>query len=202
MEIVFEILKVALPAITTGLFTFIITKYTYNKNRPLDKLEIAYNRIYYPIYKIVSDKNINIDIAINKINIYLLKYNKYVDISTKRIFKSLCECKKETKKKSIYKKFKDNIFNKNSYIRRRLGYLEPSLIELYKYSIPSTKSLIRIIAELYIIYFTLFLGTIAANCKNEKLLNILINALLIFGVILIGEIVYCFIRFLYYIFRK
>lgn len=202
MEMVFDILKVVLPAITTGLFTFIITKYTYNKNRPLDKLEIAYNRIYYPIYKIVSDKNINRDVAIDKINRYLLKYNKYVDISTKRIFESLHKCKKETKKKFVYQKFKDNIFNKNSYLRRKLGYLEPNLVELYKYSMPSTKSMIRIILELYIIYFTLFLGTITTNCENKKFLNASINTLLVFCVILIGEIVWCFIRFLYYKIRK
>lgn len=35
-----------LPAIIAGFFTFYITKYTYSKNQPLDKLEIAYNNIY------------------------------------------------------------------------------------------------------------------------------------------------------------
>lgn len=58
METLFEILKVILPAVITSLFTFFITKYTYNNNRPLDKIEMAYNRIYYPIYKNVFDNGI------------------------------------------------------------------------------------------------------------------------------------------------
>lgn len=68
MEILFEVLKVILPAIIAGLFTFFVTKYTYNSNRPLDKMEVAYSRIYYPLYKIVSDKKMNdyIDEVIKK----------------------------------------------------------------------------------------------------------------------------------------
>lgn len=57
MENIFDVLKIILPAITTGLFTFLITKYTYNKNKPLDKMEKAYDEIYYPLYKIIiNDK--------------------------------------------------------------------------------------------------------------------------------------------------
>lgn len=202
MEIVFEILKVVLPAITTGLFTFIITKYTYNKNRPLDKLEIAYNRIYYPIYKIISDKNIDMDTAIDKINIYLLKYNKYVDISTKRIFKLLCECKKETQKKSIYQKFKDNIYNRNSYLRRKLGYLEPGFFQLYKYSLPSTKSFIRLIGEFCVMYMSVVLSTILTNFENKIYVNVTLIIFSLFTLIFILELVWCFLRFLYYKIRK
>lgn len=43
MGIFIEIMKIVLPTIVGGIFTFLITKYTYNKNVPLDKLEIAYN---------------------------------------------------------------------------------------------------------------------------------------------------------------
>ena len=202
MEIVFDILKAILPAIIAGLFTFIITKYTYNKNRPLDKLEIAYNRIYYPISKIISDKDISISTAIDRINKYLLKYNKYVDISTKRIFESLRECKKETKKKSIYQRFKDNIYNKNSYLRRRLGYLEPSFLQLYKYSMPSTKSLMRITLEFCIIYFALILSSITRNLENSIYFEITFIVFMVFFLIMIMEILWCFIRFLYYKIRK
>ena len=53
MESLMEILKIILPPLVTGTITFIITKYTYNKNRPLDKLEITYNRVYYPIYRLI-----------------------------------------------------------------------------------------------------------------------------------------------------
>ena len=50
IDIILELLKVVLPVVITGLFTFFVTKYTYSKNIPLDKLEITYNRVYYPIY--------------------------------------------------------------------------------------------------------------------------------------------------------
>ena len=50
MKILFEVLKVILPAIISGIFTFIVTKYTYNKNKPLDKLEIAYDKVYKTLF--------------------------------------------------------------------------------------------------------------------------------------------------------
>ena len=46
MKSFFEILKIFLPALTTGLFGFITAKYSYSKNVPVEKMEIAYNRIY------------------------------------------------------------------------------------------------------------------------------------------------------------
>lgn len=43
MGIFIEIMKIVLPTIVGGIFTFLITKYTYNKNVPLDKLKNLYN---------------------------------------------------------------------------------------------------------------------------------------------------------------
>lgn len=203
METLFEILKVILPAVITSLFTFFITKYTYNNNRPLDKIEIAYNRIYYPIYKIISDKNITNDIneIIKRCKLYFTKYEKYADISTKKLFKELCGCNKETKKKSIYQSFKDNIYNRNYYLRRRLGYLEPSFIQLYKYAISGTKSLFRITIGLCLLYATLVLCGITMNISNM----IFTSSAVIFTVSLVWiicELLWCFFRFLYYKIRK
>lgn len=203
MEIIFEILKVVLPAIITGLFTFFITKYTYSNNRPLDKMEIAYNRIYFPIYKIISDKNISNDIneVVDKCKIYFVKYDKYIDISTKRLFKTLCNCNKDAKKKSIYKNFKGNIYDRNSYLRRRLGYLEPNFVQLYKYTTPGAKSLFRITIGLCLLYATLILGGITMNISNI----IFTASVVIFAVSLVWiicELLWCFLRFLYYKIRK
>ncbi|RKJ18871.1 hypothetical protein D7X48_16315 [bacterium D16-50] len=203
METLFEILKVILPAVITSLFTFFITKYTYNNNRPLDKIEIAYNRIYYPIYKIISDKNITNDIneIIKRCKLYFTKYEKYADISTKKLFEELCGCNKETKKKSIYQSFKDNIYNRNYYLRRRLGYLEPSFIQLYKYAISGTKSLFRITMGLCLLYATLVLCGITMNISNM----IFTSSAVIFTVSLVWiicELLWCFFRFLYYKIRK
>lgn len=197
----FETLKVILPAITAGLFTFFITKYTYNKNRPLDKLEIAYNRIYYPIYKMISDDNLCMDEIINKCNTYILKYNKYVDISTKKIFELLYTCTKKAKKKSIYKNFKDNIYNRNSYLRRRLGYLEPNFAQLYKYAEPGLKLLFRITIGMCILYVTLILCSITINI-SETIFSVCVTIFTISLLWIIVELIWCFLRFLYYKIRK
>ena len=154
MEIIFEALKILLPSIITGLFAFFIAKYTYHKNIPLDKLEISYNRIYYPIYQIISNEN-DLKKIIDKCMLYFCKYNKYIDASTIRLFNLLCECGKETKRKSIYRRFKDNIYDRNSYLRIRLGYLQPSFAQMYKYAMPSTKSFCRIMIGLFFIYVSL-----------------------------------------------
>lgn len=204
MNTIFEIFKMISPSIITGLCTFLITKYTYNKNRPLDKMETAYNRIYYPIYKIISDKNINknIDMVIDKSKIYFIKYDKYVDLSTKRLFKSLCECDKEAKRKSVYQSFKDNIYNRNSYLRVRLGYLEPNFFQIYKYAAPSSKSAFRITLEFCIIYLSAILITIATKLKNEMFLKIVLFVFLCLLFIMVIEVIWCFLRFLYYKIRK
>lgn len=204
METVVEILKVILPVIITGLFTFFATKYTYNNNRPLDKIEIAYNRVYYPIYRIISDENINKDInyVINKSKTYFIKYDKYIDISTKKLFESLCKCNKETEKKSIYQKFKDNIRNKSYYLRVRLGYLEPNFYNQYKYSSPSAKSSYRILIEIIMTYFSVCLTIITVNFKNNIYFTIAATVFLSLLIILFIEILGRFFRFIYYKIRK
>lgn len=210
MKIFIEIVKVMLPAITTGFFTFLITKYTYNRNRPLDKMETAYSRIYYPIYKIISDENINKDInkVIDKSKIYILKNNKYIDISTQRIFDSLCKCNKEAKKKAIYKNFKGNIYEKNAYLRRKLGYLEPNLFQQYKYLSPSYKTGIRIVLEFCVIYVSFIISYIIIDYYNYDIKKIdgivfIPFILLILSIFLIvGELFYAFMRWIYYKIRK
>lgn len=203
MKTLFEILKVILPAIITSLFTFFITKYTYNNNRPLDKIEIAYNRIYYPIYRIISDKNIdkNINEVIKRCESYFTKYEKYSDLSTKRLFEALCNCNEETKKKSIYQSFKDNIYNRNSYLRRRLGYLEPGFIQLYRYSTPASKSAFRIAIWVCVLYVALIVCNITANISNT-IFNVSVTTFVIFFILIICELLWCFLRFLYYKIRK
>ena len=198
MTSLFEILGNILPAIIAGLFTFFITKYTYNKNRPLDKLEIAYNRVYYPLYRLINNEDDNTNLIIDKTKFYIDKYDKYIDRSTLRAFKILCKCNTEIKKKDAYQNFKNNIYNRNSYLRRRLGYLEPSFLQIYTYSSKSEKSTFRILMELCGFYIFM---VIAAYIKGESQLYCIYILLLIF-VILIIELVCKFIKFLYYKIRK
>lgn len=203
MEIVISLLEKIVPVIITGLFTFFITKYTYNKNKPLDKIEIAYNRVYYPLYKILSDKGINDDInsVIDKSKIYFKKYSKYIDNSTIRLFELLCQCENKTEKKNIYQKFVDHIYNRNSYLRNRLGYLEPSFWQLYNVSSAKAKFIMRILIECCAFYFVLILCSITMNIFNTifDIFFVIIPGSLLW--ILCDAIGYLF-RFLYYKIRK
>lgn len=198
MDIFFEILKTILPAVITGIITFFITKYTYNNNKPLDKFEIAYNRIYYPLYKLIKSDTKDIEFIINKAKYYLNKYDKYADRSTLRAFNSLCECNSEAKKKDAYENFKENIYNKNSYLRRKLGYLEPSFLQIYTYMSKNEKSSFRILVELLCIYLFVFIG----DFFIDEIQSVLNYIAFIFIIVMIIELIYKFVMFLYYKIRK
>ncbi len=197
--LLFEILKIVLPAIITGIFGFLVAKYTYNNNKPLDKLEIAYNRVYYPLYRFIKQNaNDDINIIIKKAKYYFEKYDKYVDRSTLKIYSSLNKCDTKTKKRSIYNIFCNNIYDKNSYLRRRLAYLEPNFLQIYTYSSSSEKSTFRIFIELFGMYCCLILGSVTKN----KIQMILIKAIYVLIVILVIEVICKFVLFVYYKIRK
>lgn len=150
MNTFIEILKVILPACITGLVTFMITKYTYYRNVPLDKMEITYNRVYYPLY-CLAKRSLPVPLFISKSQIYLLKYNKYVDRSTYVAFNFL---KDNPHNRKAYKTFYNNIMDYNSKLRRRLGYLEPNVWSMYTYSNPEEKRLFRLVFEGVGMYLT------------------------------------------------
>lgn len=52
---IMELLKVILPSLFTGVLSFLVARYTSNKNMPLDKLEITYNQVYFPIFRLISE---------------------------------------------------------------------------------------------------------------------------------------------------
>ena len=178
MKIFIEIIKIVLPSLITGLSTFIVTKYNYNKNVPLDKMEISYNRIYYPIYQIIHKKDVmkNLNTTIEDIKLYLDKYNKYADISTLKTFNSLCK----NKDNYSYNNFANNIYNKNTYLRRRLGYLEPNIFQLYTYSNKSEKFVIRLLLELIILYcFSIIYACTKYTIKNVSFYIVAISIIII-----------------------
>lgn len=156
MSVFIEILKIILPACITGLITFLVTRYTYKRNVPLDKFEISYNRVYYPIYRLLNSDGETLQV-IEKSRSYLVKYYKYVDKSTLVAFYYL-ENNSELKK--AYDNFRDNIFYISNELRRRLGYLEPSILKMYTYSAPKEKRLFRLIFELLGSYLPLLTLTI------------------------------------------
>lgn len=188
MEIVFEILKIVLPAILTGLSTFFITKYTYNKNIPLDKLEISYNRIYYPLYEHINNKNDTsydeykayLDSIIDDAALRIKKYHKYVDRSTLNAFNLLLYSDTQAKKEENFEIFKNNIFDRCAYLRRRLGYLEPNLLQLYRHSSNYKKFFFRMLIEFSLITIFIVLSFIFTNTLQKIFIFIAVTFLCIF----------------------
>lgn len=206
MELIFEILKIVLPAIITGFSTFIITKYTYNKNIPIDKLEISYNRIYYPLFELMrsrnnknkSDYKIYLDLMICEAEWRLKKYRKYADKSTLRTFNLLCSSNTQVEKEANLLIFENNIYDKSVYLRRRLGYLEPNLFQSYRYASYSEKATYRSVIEfgficIFIILTCVFTGYLQ---KVFGFLTALIASIFFL------EIAVIFLRFLYYKFSE
>lgn len=150
MDAFVEIIKIILPACITGLVTFLVTKYNYHRNVPLDKMEITYNRLYYPLYRLVQ-KDMEIPKLIEESETYLKKYKKYMDRSTQVAFTFL---KENTKSKKAYANFKNNIIDLNIRLRRRLGYLEPNALNMYTYSAPREKRVFRLVFEVTAMYLT------------------------------------------------
>ena len=147
-------------AIIAAIGTFLITKYTYDKNVPLDKLEISYNRIYYPIYRLIRD-NKDVMQIIEMSKMYLLKYDKYVDRSTLKAFRLL---KDNPENIDAYSAYTSNISEMNRKLRCRLGYLEPNMIMMYNSSSLRNRLLIRAFYELLAIYiFVLLYASIDAE---------------------------------------
>lgn len=185
-----EILKIILPAIITGFFTFFITKYNYSKNVPLDKMEISYNKVYYPLYKIIYNnkeyKQIkNIKKIIKQISFYINKHNmKYIDRSTYNSFILL----KDKPNKDNYNNFKNNIYDRNSYLRRRLGYLEPNFIQSVKYLSKDDKFIFYCAVDGLIIYILFVVSTIPFFNENIRYFFILFG--MVFVVILFLKIIF------------
>ena len=169
----FEVLRIILPSIITGIFTFFITKYGYHRNIPLDKLEISYNRVYYPICCLIKNEK---DVAqvVKKCELHFKKYRKYIDRSTRIAFNYLKDTNNLQHKysKKAYDKFKNNIFAIDSNLRRRLGYLEPNIIYLYVYAPPFEKRILRICVE----YLSIYMFSIIILFFQEGTIKQLLNA--------------------------
>lgn len=180
-------------AIVTGISTFLVTKYTYHKNIPLDKLEKAYNRVYYPIYRLIKSEESTDNIA-KKSEVYLIKYAKYVDVSTLKAFKYLKESLGSKSESKAYLNFKNNIYAFDTKLRRRLGYMESNVFTMYTYSSPSDKRMIRLVLEVSAIYLPVF---IMSYVSDQKIINSLagISVSFIFVIIIeFGIIVTIFIK--------
>ena len=172
-------MKVILPACITGLVTFLVNKYNYHKNIPLDKLEITYNRIYYPIYYLIRNKK-EVSYIIEKSDKYLQKCNKYVDRSTINAFEFL---KANPDDKKAYENYRNNIYEMNGKLRRRLGYLEPGIFRIYTYSSPIEKCILGITLEFFFIYVSVIAFAIIKNFVLQCFFSVVFLCALIFFII-------------------
>lgn len=176
MDIIYNILCVILSAAVTSFFSVLATKYTYSKKIPLDKLEITYNRVYYPISKLI--KSSTMEEVQEKAKPYFVKYDKYVDRSTMRLYKDLCSRDPIDLRgrKAAYQELVNNISNRCEYLRKRLGYLEPSFFRLYTEAPKPLKVKTRILLELCFIYLTVT-ATYFTSEKITSVLEIIIGIL-------------------------
>lgn len=187
METFLEIVKVISPACITGVVTFLVTKYNYYKDIPLDKLELAYNRVYYPIYYVIKYEKVELTQVVEKCEMIFKKYNKYVERSTIIAFEYL---KNASNNKKARINFEGNICSINCKLRRRLGYLEPGIFELYTYSKPATRRGFRMSMEIIVLCLILELILIFPNVIFQNVcVSIGAIILMVFGVELFMGIV-------------
>lgn len=136
-----------------ALVTYLISKF---KNPKASRnLEIAYDNIYYPLYKTLRDNKQN-SISKEKIIEFrdffrdIIETNdKYVDQTTINVFNQLNDAissNNEYKIREIYEgRLWDNINNNNNKLRHILGYLQPNIFQLYKYSSPKARFVLSFI---------------------------------------------------------
>ena len=93
--------------------------------------------------------------------------------------------------------FKNNIYNRSSYLRRRLGYLEPSLLKIYTYSSSNDKFKLRVMLESLIVYLCIVLGEIFRNISS-----FLIYIIILLILVILIELLLKFCMFIYYRIRK
>ncbi len=193
LELLEKITKLdgVVAAIITGIFTYLITRYTCHKNLPVDKLEITYNRVYYPIYCLIRSGD-STERVIEKCKIYFNKYAKYVDKSTLRAFDYLKDST-GSKKEKAYSNFKSNIYTFDTKLRRRLGYMESNVFTMYTYSSESDRRMLRLVMEIMGIYLPVFAMT---YIKNEDGIYALAGTSAFFIIIFIGECGWVVIRFI------
>ena len=135
MDVILEISLELIPVVAAGIITFLTTKYSQNKKVPLDKMERAYNHVYYPLYRLVRNRkcsDINQEELQNKMNSILDKYDKYISQSTRNIYADYIaniHLKKCSKK--YLQNFQDNILAYNSKLRIILGYPQAGVWEMY-----------------------------------------------------------------------
>lgn len=174
METLIKIIQIIGPAIIASLGTYIVTKLNYENGKSTDKTKSVYDKVYYPIYRTIRthDKKIDnndIEIFINHCRPLIQKNSKYLSFSTVRKFEKLDEAIKEKNQiRKEYDRFTEHIFDYNTKIRRKLGYLEPGIIERFNILKHDAQALLVSILFLIITYIIVLSYPFATNYLISK----------------------------------
>lgn len=158
MNINIETINALITVIGTFIATLLITRYTMRRNIPLGKLEISYNRIYYPILTLL-DNDANQEDLVNDLELRIKKYKKYFNLTTLRIYSDLQSTIKNKKStKRIYKKLENDIYDTCYYLRGKLGYLNPGYYKAFLSLSFDKKLVVLALLDLLIIYILCFIS--------------------------------------------
>lgn len=167
-DFIFELISVIITALITGIATYLIT--AFNKC-PIDKIEIAYNRIYHPIWKNIKLRenfgDYNAMIAETKGR--LLKYEKYASRTTVAAFKLLEENLNSDRRQYYVELFEEDIYKYHCKFRRKLGYPEPYWPALFKYLSFQSKCQVIGLFSLGFTILPIYLGVILYQFPNVVL---------------------------------
>lgn len=182
MDTLFDLLKEVAPALVTGVISYLLAKYKYHKDVPLDKMEKAYDEVYFPLYQAVRDE-CSAPELLEKTKIYYDEFYKYFDRSTLVAYELL---KDNLEDKEAFANYKSNIIETNCRLRSRLGYLEPSFWSMYTYAPAKDKKMIRFVFEFSILYIFIMLATLM---EGEKETAFVFAVVIIAVVVLVVELV-------------
>lgn len=110
-----SIINLVMPILLTGFITFLISRYSYNRSRPLNNYKFAYDNVYYPILVMMKKQDSFSERQfIAQIDYVLTKNYKYIDRGTLLIFKQY-KSAYYTKQRSckLREQFEDNIYRLN-----------------------------------------------------------------------------------------
>lgn len=171
-----EILKVLLPSIGTGIITFLITKYSLNRNQPLNNYNIAYNRIYYPLRTLLYNKASQSEV-INDIEKRVVKYHKYFNPTTIRLFQQYRETQSNNMPtKRIYEKLENDIVNNSYFLRRMLAYPQFGFFDNFKVLDTGTQIKIVSLLSLLIFYLTILVAMVPIDWLRTIMIPLMISS--------------------------
>lgn len=187
---VFQFIPQIFTVTITAIITNIISKCINRK--PNEKLELSYNRIYYPLYKLIIENQTkdNADIDYYKVRdsleYRLRRYGKYANITTIKAFVQFSNAINESDSKTYKKLYKsmitENILNQSAKMRKILGYPEATTWQYYKYSTKRAKFQFRIVMYIFVIYFLVTLCGLTQNYINgiiDKCVGVILMVIII-----------------------